>query len=79
YFLDLGDCRLATLSYVDNQRVLNCFSFIGGFAVSAFLGGCRQVVSVDTALDALDIASQNVDLYHLDLSIAEFVRDDVFK
>ncbi len=43
------------------------------------MGGCRQVVSVDTSQDALDIARQNVELNQLDLSKAEFVRDDVFK
>ena len=38
-----------------------------------------QVVSVDTSQEALDIARQNVELNKLDLSKAEFVRDDVFK
>ncbi|MDO2321602.1 class I SAM-dependent methyltransferase, partial [Escherichia coli] len=54
-------------------------SYTGGFAVSALMGGCRQVVSVDTSQEALDIARQNVELNKLDLSKAEFVRDDVFK
>jgi 23S rRNA (cytosine1962-C5)-methyltransferase len=43
------------------------------------MGGCRQVVSVDTSQEALDVAKQNVELNKLDLSKAEFVRDDVFK
>ena len=43
------------------------------------MGGCSQVVSVDTSQEALDIARQNVELNKLDLSKAEFVRDDVFK
>ncbi len=34
---------------------------------------------MDTSRDALDIAGQNVELNQLDLSKAEFVRDDVFK
>ncbi|EOW8830843.1 class I SAM-dependent methyltransferase, partial [Cronobacter sakazakii] len=34
---------------------------------------------VDTSQDALDVAKQNVELNKLDLSKAEFVRDDVFK
>lgn len=79
YYLDQRDSRLATRRYVENQRVLNCFSYTGGFAVSALMGGCRRVVSVDTSQDALDIAGQNVELNQLDLSKAEFVRDDVFK
>lgn len=69
----------ATRRYVENKRVLNCFSYTGGFAVSALMGGCSQVVSVDTSQEALDIARQNVELNKLDLSKAEFVRDDVFK
>ena len=79
YYLDQRDSRLATRHYVKDQRVLNCFSYTGGFAVSALMGGCRQVVSVDTSQEALDVAKQNVALNQLDLSKAEFVRDDVFK
>ncbi|MCL7650472.1 class I SAM-dependent methyltransferase, partial [Klebsiella pneumoniae] len=65
--------------YVADKRVLNCFSYTGGFAVSALMGGCRQVTSVDTSQEALDVARQNVEINGLDLSKAEFVRDDVFK
>ena len=71
YYLDQRDSRLATRRYVENQRVLNCFSYTGGFAVSALMGGCRQVVSVDTSQEALDIARQNVELNKLDLSKAD--------
>ncbi|TPD42345.1 methyltransferase domain-containing protein, partial [Escherichia coli] len=77
--LDQRDGRRPTRRYVENKRVLNCFSYTGGFAVSALMGGCSQVVSVDTSQEALDIARQNVELNKLDLSKAEFVRDDVFK
>ena len=79
YYLDQRDSRLATRRYVKDQRVLNCFSYTGGFAVSALMGGCRQVISVDTSQEALDVAKQNVTLNKLDLSKTEFVRDDVFK
>ena len=79
YYLDQRDSRLATRRYVKDQRVLNCFSYTGGFAVSALMDDCRQVISVDTSQEALDVAKQNVTLNQLDLSKAEFVRDDVFK
>ncbi|MCQ5014572.1 class I SAM-dependent methyltransferase, partial [Escherichia coli] len=58
YYLDQRDSRLATRRYVENKRVLNSFSYTGGFAVSALMGGCSQVVSVDTSQEALDIARQ---------------------
>lgn len=79
YYLDQRDSRFATRGYVENKRVLNCFSYTGGFAVSALMGNCLQVISVDTSQEALDIAKQNVELNQLDLSKAEFLRDDVFK
>jgi 23S rRNA (cytosine1962-C5)-methyltransferase len=79
YYLDQRDSRLATRRYVEDKRVLNCFSYTGGFAISALMGNCRQVVSVDTSQEALDVAKKNVELNQLDLSKAEFVRDDVFK
>ncbi len=79
YYLDQRDSRFSTRRYVNNKRVLNCFSYTGGFAVSALMGNCSQVVSVDTSQEALDIAKKNVELNQLDLSKAEFVRDDVFK
>ena len=79
YYLDQRDSRLATRRYVDDKRVLNCFSYTGGFAVSSLMGNCRQVVSIDTSQEALDVAKMNVELNKLDLSKAEFVRDDVFK
>ncbi|WP_243078213.1 23S rRNA (cytosine(1962)-C(5))-methyltransferase RlmI [Pantoea sp. MQR6] len=79
YYLDQRDSRLATRRYSKDARVLNCFSYTGGFAVSALMGGCREVISVDTSQDALDIARQNVELNNLDVSRAQFQRDDVFK
>jgi 23S rRNA (cytosine1962-C5)-methyltransferase len=79
YYLDQRDSRFATRRYVKDKRVLNCFSYTGGFAVSALLGGCREVISVDTSEEALTIARQNVTLNQQDLSRAQFVRDDVFK
>lgn len=79
YYLDQRDSRLATRRYAEDRRVLNCFSYTGGFAVSALMGNCREVISVDTSQAALDVAKQNVELNGLDLSKAQFLRDDVFK
>lgn len=79
FYLDQRDSRLAARNYSVGRRVLNCFSYTGAFAVSALMGGCAQVISVDTSQAALDIAKQNVELNKLDLNKAEFVRDDVFQ
>lgn len=79
FYLDQRDSRLAARRFSANAKVLNCFSYTGAFAVSALMGGCEHVISVDTSQAALDVARQNVELNQLDLSKAEFVRDDVFQ
>ncbi|MCK8232085.1 class I SAM-dependent methyltransferase, partial [Erwinia amylovora] len=48
-------------------------------AVSALMGNCTEVISVDTSQTALDVALQNVELNGLNVSKAQFLRDDVFK
>ncbi len=79
FYLDQRDSRLAARRFSANAKVLNCFSYTGAFAVSALMGDCEHVISVDTSQAALDVARQNVELNQLDLSKAEFVRDDVFQ
>ena len=76
----------AAINHVPRQMIAEALereaenaAYTGGFAVSALMGGCRQVTSVDTSQEALDVARQNVEINGLDLSKAEFVRDDVFK
>jgi 23S rRNA (cytosine1962-C5)-methyltransferase len=79
YYLDQRDSRLAARKYSANRKVLNCFSYTGGFAVSTLMGNCQSVTNVDTSQDALDIARKNIELNQLDINKAHFVREDVFK
>jgi 23S rRNA (cytosine1962-C5)-methyltransferase len=78
YYLDQRDSRLATRRYVADKRVelfllhrrFRCFRPDGRLPP----GYQRRYLQ-----EALDVAKQNVELNKLDLSRAEFVRDDVFK
>lgn len=79
FYLDQRDSRLAARKYAAGRRVLNCFCYTGAFSVSVLMGGCSQVISVDTSQHVLDIAKSNIELNQLDLSRAGFVRDDVFQ
>jgi 23S rRNA (cytosine1962-C5)-methyltransferase len=79
FYLDQRDSRLAARKYAAGRRILNCFSYTGAFSVSALMGDCSHVTSVDTSQHALDIAKQNIELNHLDLNKATFVREDVFQ
>src|SRR5471030_947285 len=49
FYLDQRDSRLAARKYAAGRRILNCFSYTGAFSVSALMGDCRHVTSVDTS------------------------------
>jgi len=60
FYLDQRDSRLAACNYAAGCRVLNCFSYTDAFAVYALIGGCEQLISVDTSQAALDIAKKTL-------------------
>ncbi|MBI3369851.1 MAG: class I SAM-dependent rRNA methyltransferase, partial [Burkholderiales bacterium] len=80
YYLDQRDNRKRFADLVRQlgcQRVLNCYSYTGGFSVAALAGGARQVVSVDSSGPALDQARRNVERNGFDLGACEFADADV--
>ena len=77
FFLDQRDKRQALVKYCPGKKVLNCFSYTGGFSVYALAAGAAQVTSVDASIPALDLAEQNVQVNHLDGSKTEFIAADV--
>ena len=63
YYLDQRDSRKLfadTVRHFGLQRVLNCYSYTGGFSVAAFAGGATQVTSVDSSGPALERARAHV-------------------
>jgi 23S rRNA (cytosine1962-C5)-methyltransferase len=80
YFLDQRENRFALRRFARGRaRVANCFSYSGGFSVSAALGGAREVVSVDRDGDALQLARRNFELNGFDPARHGFVAGDVLE
>ncbi len=77
FFLDQRDKRQALIRYVKDKKVLNCFSYTGGFSVYALAAGAEQVTSVDASVPALELAEKNVVLNKLPIEKAEFIAADV--
>jgi 23S rRNA (cytosine1962-C5)-methyltransferase len=59
------------------QRVLNCYSYTGGFSVAALAGGAGEVTSVDSSAPALQRASEHVLLNGFDAGRHQAVDADV--
>jgi 23S rRNA (cytosine1962-C5)-methyltransferase len=63
YYLDQRDNRKRfadTVRHFGLHRVLNCYSYTGGFSVAAFAGGAEAVTSVDSSGPALERATAHV-------------------
>ena len=69
YYLDQRDSRKLFADSVRHfgvQRVLNCYSYTGGFSLAALAGGAAEVTSVDSSGPALERASAHVALNGFD-------------
>lgn len=59
FFLDQRDNRLLLSRYTRDKRVLNVFSYTGGFSVAALRGGAAEAISLDSSAGALALADEN--------------------
>lgn len=62
FFLDQRENRELVKKYSRGRRVLNTFSYTGGFSVYALAGGAGEVVSVDSSSAAVELAIRNASL-----------------
>jgi 23S rRNA (cytosine1962-C5)-methyltransferase len=79
FFLDHREMRQFIRGIAAGKRVLNAFSYTGGFSIYAAAGGAVQVDSIDTSESALELAKKNFALNGLSLAHAGFYPSDVFK
>jgi 23S rRNA (cytosine1962-C5)-methyltransferase len=79
FFLDQRDKRAALAKYARGKRVLNCFSYTGGFSLYAALASAQtRVTSVDISAPAIDAARRQFELNGLDPAAHAFHVADVF-
>lgn len=77
YFLDQKENRAALAPLVRGQRVLDCFTHTGSFALHAAYYGASSVTGVDISEHALDFACRNAELNKLE-KVSDFVEANVF-
>lgn len=77
FYLDQRDNRAAVMNLARDRRVLNLFSYTGGFSVAAARGGAARIVSVDASAEALEMAKRNMGL-NGSPAAADFIKADIF-
>ncbi|GCF10998.1 class I SAM-dependent rRNA methyltransferase [Dictyobacter arantiisoli] len=80
-FLDQRDKRASLRKYTHHKRVLNCFSYTGGFSVYSAVSkkAPATVTSVDISESAMEAAVQNFILNDIDPADHQFIVGDVFE
>lgn len=59
YFLDQKANHAVLRDYVRGKSVLDCFTYIGGFALNAAAGGASRITAVDISEQAIELARAN--------------------
>jgi 23S rRNA (cytosine1962-C5)-methyltransferase len=88
FYLDQRDNRARLAHWVRQlgcRRVLNCYSYTGGFSVAALAAGAGHVTSVDSSAPALALLQRNVALNGfaaarsrvVDADVNAFLRDSL--
>lgn len=77
YFLDQKLNRHAIRKLCSNAEVLDCFTYIGTFALNAAAAGAKSVLGLDASETAVMLARENARLNRLE-DIAAFECGDVF-
>lgn len=68
YFLDQKDNHLFVRQFCKDARVLDCFSYIGAFALNAAAAGAKEVMAVDISEAAVQLIEKNAALNGADIT-----------
>ena len=79
YYLDQRDNRLLARTISCERKVLDCFSYTGGFTINSLIGKAISVCLVDSSSAALKAARDNISLNNIPMNNVTFIEQDVFK
>ncbi len=79
FFLDQREMRALIGDYAKDKRVLNCFSYTGGFTIASLNHGATYAHSIDVSKEALELVKSNLLLNKFDPEINKIINEDVTK
>ncbi|MBN2029722.1 class I SAM-dependent rRNA methyltransferase [bacterium] len=84
FFIDQRNNRQLIGSLSQGKKVLNCFSYTGGFTVYCAKQGAQRTISIDSSKDANQMAIRNIRINNIsekdhsviEANVFDFLRDD---
>lgn len=77
FYLDQRDNRQAVAMHARGRRVLDCFSYTGGFAIPVLAAMPASLTCIDSSESALSLLNENVELLHGDLPGVAIITPEV--
>lgn len=79
FYCDQRDNRRIVASYAKGKKVLDCFSYTGGFTLNSLKNDAASVTAVDSSQLAIDTLKENVSLNRFDMAKVAAITSDVNK
>ena len=79
FYCDQRNNRKILASYAKGKKVLDCFSYTGGFTLNSLQNGASSVTSVDSSGLAIETLRENIKLNNLDAAKHIAIQSDVNK
>jgi 23S rRNA (cytosine1962-C5)-methyltransferase len=79
FYCDQRDNRKIVASYAKGKKVLDCFSYTGGFTLNALQSGAAAVSAVDSSALAIETLKENIALNKFDAGKVTPIVSDVNK
>jgi 23S rRNA (cytosine1962-C5)-methyltransferase len=77
YYLDQRDNRVAVAALAAGKKMLDAFSYTGGFGLHAAKAGAARVTCLDASENAIDLGRRNAEMNGL--ANVTFVKSDIFR
>jgi 23S rRNA (cytosine1962-C5)-methyltransferase len=79
FYCDQRDNRKWVSEYAKGRKVLDCFSYSGGFSLNAMNNDASEVISVDSSALALETLKRNIEVNNLQNTPHRQIQSDVNK
>lgn len=79
FYCDQRDNRSIVAKYASGKKVLDCFSYSGGFSLNALKNNAAEVISVDSSALALETLSRNIEINKFGGASHRLIQSDVNK
>lgn len=79
FYCDQRNNRKTVADFTKGKKVLDCFSYSGGFSLNAFNMGAREVISVDSSAPALETLKRNIEINSFNSIPHRLIQSDVNK